>query len=178
MKLIAKIEVALSVIDMLVRWFAGSALLLMTTVLFVNSISRTFFDYSFVGGPALGRLLLIWLCFTASYLLVRSKGHVVIDMVSRAVSNRAYRWLCFINGLIGGVTMAYVGWLGYLFTAKRFAYGQMDPMLDVPTGLFYLPIPIGGFLMAAAYLFEAYKAMLGVVERPRMPGSSADSESE
>ncbi len=177
MKFIGKIDAALGVIDMIVRWFAGSVLLLMTTVLFVNSISRFFFEHSFVGGPALGRLLIVWLCFTASYLLVRRKGHVVIDLLAQAVSDRAYRWLSFVNGLIGGVTMAYVGWLGYLFTAKRFAYGQMDPMLEVPTGLFYLPIPIGGFLMAAAFLFEAYKAMFGVVERPTMSDFTADDES-
>jgi TRAP-type C4-dicarboxylate transport system permease small subunit len=178
MKLIGKLEAALSVVDMFVRWFAGSALLLMTAVLFFNSIGRTFLNVSFVGGPALGRLLLIWLCFIGSYLLVRSTGHVAIDLLSRAVSDRVYRWLSFVIGLVGGVTMAYVSWLGYLFTAKRFAYGQMDPMLELPTGLFYLPIPIGGFLMAVAFLFEAYKALYGVAERPTMSEFDVVEESE
>jgi len=161
MKIINRLEAAFSVIDTIVRWFAGSALLIMTAVLFFNSISRAFFSYSFVGGPALGRLLMIWLCFLAAYLLVRSNGHVVIDLLARAVSGRARRALNVANGLVGGVTMAYVGWQGYLFTAKRFAFGQMDPMLEVPTGFFYLPIPIGAFLMSAAFLFEACKAVFG-----------------
>ncbi len=62
--------------------------------------------------------------------------------------------------------MSYVGWHGYVFTAKRFAYGQMDPMLNVPTGFFYMPLPIGGFLMAVAFLFVALKAGIVGTERP------------
>jgi len=178
MKLISKIEAALCVIDMIVRWFVGSALLLMTAVLFTNSISRTFLNFSFVGGPALGRLLLIWLCFLGAYLLVRNNGHVAVDLMSRVVPDRIYRWLCLVIGLVGGVTMAYVGWLGYVFTAKRFAFGQIDPMLEVPTGLFYLPIPIGGFLMAGAFLFEAVKALFGMVERPTISDIAIVDECE
>lgn len=178
MKLISKIEAALGVVDKIVGHFVGGALLLMTAVLFFNSVSRTFFNYSFVGGPALGRLLMIWLCFLGAYLLVRKGGHVAIDLVARAVSDRAYRWLALVIGLIGGVTMTYVGWHGYVFTAKRFAYGQMDPMLEVPIGLFYLPLPIGGFLMAAAFLFEAVKALFDRVERPTLAEFSVVGEDE
>ena len=165
MKLVDAIEAAFGVVDVAVKWFVGGALLLMTAVLFFNSLGRAFLHESFVGGPALGRLLAIWLCFLGSYLLVRTNGHVVIDIMSRAVSDRAYRRLSVVTGTIGAVTMGYVGWLGYLFTARRFAYGQMDPMLEVPTGVFYLPLPIGGFLMAAAFLFAAVKAGIGLTER-------------
>lgn len=178
MKLVDKIEAALGVIDMVVRWIVGGALLLMTAVLFLNSIGRTFLNLSFVGGPALGRLLVIWLCFLGAYLLVRVNGHVAVDLMARAVSDRVYRWLIMVIGLISGVTMAYVGWLGYVFTAKRFAFGQIDPMLEVPTGFFYLPIPIGGFLMAAAFLFTAFKAWLGIIERPTLPDPTVADEAE
>ncbi len=166
MKLVDAVERALGFVDAIVKWIIGGALLLMTAVLFLNSVGRTFVGVSFVGGPALGRLLVIWLCFLGAYLLVRNNGHVAVDILSRAVSDRAYRWLTVVIGVVGTLTMAYVGWLGLLFTAKRFAFGQMDPMLDVPTGFFYLPLPIGGFLMAVAFLFTAVKAALGRVERP------------
>ena len=177
-KLINGIEAAFGVLDVIVKWIVGGALLLMTAVLFVNAIGRTFLSMSFVGGPALGRLLMIWLCFLGAYLLVRTNGHVAVDIAARAVSDRIYRWLNVVIGLVGAVTMAYVGWLGYLFTARRFAFGQMDPMLEVPTGLFYLPIPIGGFLMSAAFLMEVVKAVTGSVERPTLsnPGTAEEAE--
>ena len=169
MKLINAIEAALGVVDVIVKWIVGGALLLMTAVLFFNSLGRTFLSLSFVGGPALGRLLVIWLCFLGGYLLVRTDRHVAVDLLANAVSDRVYRWLRVAIGIIGAVTMAYVGWFGYVFTAKRFAFGQMDPMLEVPTGLFYLPLPIGGFLMAVAFLFTAVKAVAVGAERPTQP---------
>lgn len=178
MNLIKAIEAALGFIDVIVKWIVASALLLMTAVLFFNAVGRAFFSMSFVGGPALGRLLVIWLCFLGAYLLVRTNGHVAIDILSRAVSDRVYRWLSIIIGVVGAVTMAYVGWLGYLFTAKRFAFGQMDPMLGIATGVFYLPIPIGGFLMAAAFLFAAVKAGTAGTERPTRNEQAATDKPE
>ena len=178
MKLVDALEAAFGVVDVIVKWIVGGALLLMTAVLFVNAIGRTFLSMSFVGGPALGRLLVIWLCFLGAYLLARTGGHVAVDLVSRAVPDRGYRWLSLVIGLVGAVTMGYVGWLGYLFTARRFAFGQMDPMLEVPTGLFYLPIPIGGFLMSAAFLMVAVKAVAGTLERPSLSDLGTAEEAE
>ena len=178
MNLVNALEAAFGVLDVIVKWIVGGALLLMTAVLFVNAIGRTFLTMSFVGGPALGRLLVIWLCFLGAYLLVRTGGHVAVDIVSRAVSDRGYRWLTLVIGLVGAVTMGYVGWLGYLFTARRFAFGQMEPMLEVPIGLFYLPIPIGGFLMSAAFLMVAVKAVAGTLERPSLSDPGAAEEAE
>ncbi len=178
MKFVDGLEAAFGVVDVIVKWIVGGALLSMTAVLFVNAIGRTFLSMSFVGGPALGRLLVIWLCFLGAYLLVRTNGHVAVDIVSRAVSDRGYRRLNFVIGVVGSVTMGYVGWLGYLFTARRFAFGQMDPMLEVPTGLFYLPIPIGGFLMSAAFLMVAMKAVAGTLERPGSSDFGGSEEAE
>ena len=178
MRIIKAIEAALGVIDVIVKWIVGGALLLMTAVLFFNSIARATFEATLVGGPALGRLLVIWLCFLGAYLLVRTNGHVAIDIMSRAVSDRVYQWLSVAIGAIGAATMAYIGWYGYLFTARRFAFGQMDPMLEIPSALFYLPLPVGGGLMAIAFLFGALKAALGQVERPKpsVPGAAGETD--
>lgn len=165
MKLLNGLEAVLGVVDIVVNWIVGSALLLMTAVLFFNSVGRAFFGASMVGGPALGRLLAIWLCFLGAYLLVRTNRHVAINIVTSLVSDRVARGLAVVTGIVGAVTMGYVGWLGALFTAKRFAYGQIDPMLDVPIGIFYLPLPIGGFLMSIAFLVVAVKAAIGVDDK-------------
>ena len=52
-------EVLLASIDVLVTRLIVFALLLMTALLFFNSIGRSLLNISFVGGPALGRLLII-----------------------------------------------------------------------------------------------------------------------
>ncbi|MDH3580828.1 MAG: TRAP transporter small permease [Hyphomicrobiales bacterium] len=160
MALIRVVEAVLSLIDRLVMWLVGAMLLVMTIVLFANSIGRAALNLSFVGGPALGRLLMIWLTFMGAYLLVRSGGHIAIDITKRVVSGRSWRRLEVLIGLAGGATMGYVAWLGYQFTALRFSLGQMDPMLNIPTGVFYLALPLGCGLMALSFFHNALKAFV------------------
>ena len=163
MALIRFVEAALSYIDRLVMWFVGVMLLVMMIVLFANSIGRAVLNISFVGGPALGRLLMIWLTFMGAYLLVRTSRHISIDIAIRLASDRNRRLLVILINLAGAVTTGYLTWLGYLFTLSRFVRGQMDPMLSVPTGIFYLAIPLGCALMAISFFHNALKA---VVEDP------------
>ena len=162
MALVRIVEAVLSFIDRLVMWFIGVMLLVMTIVLFANSIGRAVLNMSFVGGPALGRLLMIWLTFMAAYLLVRTSRHITIDIAIRLASDRNRRLLVILINLAGGVTTSYLTWLGYLFTLSRFERGQMDPMLSVPTGIFYLAIPLGCALMAISFFHNALKAVAEV----------------
>ena len=159
MVLIGIVEAVLSVIDRLVMWFVGIVLLVMTIVLFANSIGRAALNVSFVGGPALGRLLMIWLTFMGAYLLVRTSRHITIDIAIRLASDRGRRLLVILINLAGAVTTGYLTWLGYLFTLTRFERGQMDPMLSIPTGIFYLAIPLGCALMAISFFHNALKAI-------------------
>lgn len=160
MAFIRYIEVALSLVDRVVVRLIGISLLAMTVLLFVNSIGRAVLNMTFVGGPALGRLLMIWMTFMGVYLLVRTGRHVAIDITARMVSKRTLRWLLVVIGTAGGVTMGYVSWLGYRFTLLRFSFGQMDPMLQIPTGYFYVIIPLGCALSAISFFHNALKSLV------------------
>ena len=134
----------------------------MTGVLFLNSISRSTLNISFVGGPALGRLLVIWLTFFGAYLAVRSGRHITVDVLQRLLSPLTVRKLSIPIGLFGAMTTAYITWLGTIFTWTRFSAGQIDPMLEISSGFFYLPVPLGGFLMTLAFLQIVLKCILDV----------------
>ena len=90
-------------------------------------------------------------------------------MLSDNVSQRAQRALNVIANSAATVLSAYVAWLGYLFTATRFTFGQVDVMIQISVGYFYLPIPIGFSLMTVGFMIKAMKAMLNV------PGRSTGS---
>ena len=154
-------ERALGAIDVVVRVIVVAALLSMTAVLFLNSIGRSVLNVSFVGGPALGRLLVIWLTFLGAYLAVRSGTHITVDIVRRLVPERVLEQLTVFVGLFSAVTCAWVAWLSAAFTWTRFASGQIDPMLEIPSGLFYLPVPIGAGLMTLAFLQAAMQTLAG-----------------
>lgn len=156
--IVARFESLLGAVDGLVRWVVVSALLLMTGVLFFNSIGRSVLNVSFVGGPALGRLLVIWLTFLGAYLAVRSGSHITVDVLQRLLTPRAVKRLSIPIGLFGAATTAYITWLSAMFTWTRFSAGQIDPMLEIPSGFFYLPVPLGSLLMTLAFLQVAFKS--------------------
>ena len=81
-------ERVLGTVDVIVRVIVVATLLSMTAVLFLNSIGRSVLNVSFVGGPALGRLLVIWLTFLGAYLAVRAGTHITVDVVRRLLPPR------------------------------------------------------------------------------------------
>ena len=148
-------------VDSLVRAIVVIALLAMTAVLFLNSIGRSVLNVSFVGGPALGRLLVIWLTFLGAYLAVRSGAHISVDVVQRVLPERWLRRLAVVTGITGALTSGYVAWLGAEFTWTRLAFGQLDPMLEISSAWFYLPVPLGAGLMVLAFIQSALQTAGG-----------------
>ncbi len=155
-------ERVLGTVDVIVRVIVVATLLSMTAVLFLNSIGRSVLNVSFVGGPALGRLLVIWLTFLGAYLAVRAGTHITVDVVRRLLPPRRVDQLTSLVGLFSAVTCAWVAWLSATFTWTRFAAGQIDPMLEIPSAFFYLPVPIGTSLMTLAFFQVAMKALVGI----------------
>jgi len=149
---VVRLERVLASIDGVVRIIVVTALLSMTAILFLNSIGRSVLNVSFVGGPALGRLLVIWLTFLGAYLAVRSRSHITVDLVRRLLPEHIVDRLTIFVGLFSAATCAWITWLSASFTWTRFAAGQIDPMLEIPSGIFYLPVPIGTCLMTLAFL--------------------------
>jgi TRAP-type C4-dicarboxylate transport system permease small subunit len=168
--IVTAVEHLLGKIDVAVRAFVVLALLAMTALLFLNSVGRSVLNVSFVGGPALARLIVIWMTFLGAYLAVRLGAHITVDIVRQVLSERLLRVLPIPVGVIGALTTGWVAWLGAEFTVTRFAAEQIDPMLEIPTAYFYLPVPIGCALMAIAF---AQIAMAAVLDLP-----AAENETE
>jgi len=159
--IVHELDRTLAAVDKVVRLIVVTALLLITAVLFLNSVGRSALNVSFVGGPSLGRLLVIWLTFLGAYLTARSGTHITVDLVQRLFPQRFLRRLAVLVGCCSALTCAYIAWLSALFTWTRFAAGQIDPMLEIPSGFFYLPVPIGSCLMALAFAHIAMRAAIG-----------------
>lgn len=160
------VEAILGVFDRLARWGAGIALLIMTAVLFGNSLARFLFNVSFVGGEELARILVIWLTFLAAYLVVRANAHVAIDILLRLVNETAYRVITAMVGVLGAATTGYIAWFAIDLCQRIWAGGQMSSVLPVLKVVFYLPLPIGFGLMSVAFLLNAVYAIQGTLKRP------------
>lgn len=176
MRLLTFIDAALGYLDLLARWVAGSALLAMTIVLFGSSVSRFLFNWALVGSDEIARVLAIWTTFLGAFVVVRANQHVAIDILLRLVSDRWFRIITAAIGVIGGVTMSYVTWHGGTLAWKIWASGQVSAVLPMAKAVFYFPVPLGGGLMAAAFLVLAAKAAAGTLVRPAELAPIFDSE--
>jgi TRAP-type C4-dicarboxylate transport system permease small subunit len=175
------IERPLRVVDHITTWAIGLMLAVITLVLFTYAVARYFAGFTIIGGEELARCLMVWMTFLGAYLLVRTRGHVAIDLVSKALTGR---WAALLNTLIaivGIITCAYVAHLGWNLTNRIFSTGQRMSSLPLARGWFYLPVPIGFGLMTLAFAQMLIASWTGVAHpmardfgprQDRMPAAS------
>jgi TRAP-type C4-dicarboxylate transport system permease small subunit len=159
MFIIRWINTLLSVLDRVIGWSAGICLLIITGVLFVNSMARYFAGIAFIGGEELARLLMVWLTFLGSYLLVRIQGHVTVDILPQVMPPLGLRILIIAVGLVGAVTMVWVARIGWDLAIFIMSTDQMMSSLPIRRGWLYFSIPIGTGLMAVAYAMQVLLAL-------------------
>lgn len=160
----------LGALDVVVRTAAGIALLVVTFTIFLNASGRYTLGMSFLGGEELARLLTVWITFVAAYSVLRSDGHVSIDLVLRVVPDGVQRVLRGVTAFIGTLTMAYLTYRAYQLSAFSLGTGQMGTTLPVPRGLFFLPVCVGAALMSVAFAEKLVRAITNTL--PPLPALS------
>ncbi|GGE16247.1 hypothetical protein GCM10011360_01250 [Primorskyibacter flagellatus] len=148
-------------LDRLVALLAGAVLIGVTVLLTVNAAARSLGVVLFSGGPTLAGLLVLWLTFVGAYIPARRGGHITVDMIGDRLPAPAFRALRVAVALVAAGLCAVSARIGWEFAAFRFASGQIDQMLFIPTGWFYAPLPAGFALCALAWLHAAAAAIWG-----------------
>ncbi len=159
MWLIRGLNTVLGGIDRVVGWAAGLCLLVITGVLFVNSMARYFAGFAIIGGEEFARFLMVWLTFLGSYLLVRIQRHVTVDILPQVLPETGVRALTIVIGLVGAFTMGYIAVIGWDLATFIHGTGQMMSSLPIRRGWIYFAIPVGTGLMAVAYAMQVLLAL-------------------
>lgn len=96
-----------------------------------------------------GRYVFIWLCLLGAAVGVKHRGHFGVDLLlKRLRPSRAARLLMVIDGL-GLAFCAVLTWFGVALALRTLE--QTSPGLDLPMGVPYLALPIGGGLMVVYF---------------------------
>ncbi len=165
-------------VDRVVGAIAGACLLVITAVLFVNSVGRYVAGITFIGGEELARYLMIWLTFLGSYLLVRRSRHISVDLVMRTLPPAYQRLLGIAISAFGAIVLGYFAWFGAELTALIMSSGQVSSSLPIRTGWLYLSVPVGAALMTAAFLWNVVRALIGDQTNVYDDEESPDAPSE
>lgn len=154
------------------RWLCSAMLLAMTFVLFANVVARNFLGYSYIGTEAVGTYLMVWLTFIGAAFIVRSHGHVSVDLLLRVAGARMLRTVMLLTAVVGMVTSGYMAMIGFELTRFIFRNGQVETTLGISTGFLYLPLPVGMILMLLNYA-DLFFAVLRK-DDSRLPSAATD----
>jgi TRAP-type C4-dicarboxylate transport system permease small subunit len=128
------------------RWLVILLMGSMATLVFVNVIARYVFNDSIIWVEELTQYQMIWITYLGAGLALREGRHVAVDLFAEWLPQGLRR---YVRVLVGLLMLAFLVTLAVLgFQIAAFTWNQETPVLNIPTGIPYLGIPIGASVMA------------------------------
>lgn len=139
----------------LVRWVVTIMLLVMTSALLAQIIFRYFFQQPLVWSEELALVLMIWITYLGSALLLASHEHISIDFLVELLPQAGQRWLAVAVAMLMilfNVALTYGAWLVAKATAR-----STSPGLGISEAWHYAGPVLGGALLVLVSADELVK---------------------
>lgn len=144
-------------IQVAVRTLIGLCMIVMMTVIFVQTATRYLVFYSIPWSEELSRYLYVTLTLMGMNLAISSKQLVRIDIIDNYLGEKADKWLnafrCLLALLITAVF--FVSSFGMIAGSAT----QTSPAMGISMQIMYSVLGVGFLLSAIAALFELYDAL-------------------
>ncbi|WP_298965877.1 TRAP transporter small permease [uncultured Roseibium sp.] len=152
-------------------WIAALLFFCAGGMLTYEVAARYLFIAPTIWAAELSQLCLIWGTMLAMPWLLQSGRHIAVDAITERLGPFGKR-LCYgLSMLAVGLFSGIVTWFGGDIFWDSFERGRTTgSMLDLPTWVAELAIPVGFALLFVQALLEVLKAMRGT-----MPGADAPS---
>jgi TRAP-type C4-dicarboxylate transport system permease small subunit len=136
---------------------AAAGLAAMALYVSYEVAARYFFGMPTNWTNDLAEYTMVWATFLLAPWLVRTGGHISIEILVATMPPKTRRAIAVFVELAAASVCAIACWQTWLTTADVFARGLMIAKTwSVPLHLLYLPIPIGFGLMAVEFLRRAF----------------------
>lgn len=117
----------------------------MAVLVFLNVVTRYVFNHSIIWVEELTQYQMIWVAYLGAGLALREARHVAVDTLQDLLPAPLRRHLRTLLAAAMAVFLAVLAVLGFQIVA--FTWNQETPVMNVPTGLPYLAVPIGAVAM-------------------------------
>ncbi len=119
----------------------------MSTLVFVNVVTRYVFNFSIIWAEEVSQYLMIWIAYVGAGLALREGRHVALEILHDRLPAPLSRR---VRMVVGGLVLAFLGTVTVLgFQFALFVWNQETPVLNISLGIPSLAIPIGSLLFAA-----------------------------
>ncbi len=138
-----------------------AAAMIVFTVIFVpvDVASRYFFGAPITWVYEVTEYILLMVPCLAMAWLARHNGHVVIDVVTSHLGERARARLAAATRLVVAATCAFVAWWGATVTFTSFrTHAVIENVLQTPQWMIYICIPLGFALTAIEFARQGVRA--------------------
>ena len=167
------------VVKQVIRGFCGTGLLILTIVVFVSAISRTFFSHSFTGSDEFAQYLMVWVVLFASILCAEANDLVNVDIIFYILPERLKPFIRIIAHAIACIFLIIFS----IFAVDTVQRIKMMGTFSVgipffPMWLLYLPATFCTLLMGVEYGKLAIKAVYQLVKAFKAPSSDEQLSSE
>jgi C4-dicarboxylate transporter DctM subunit len=134
--------------DSLEKWVAALIMCFALVLSFYSIFARYVFHWSLDWSDEISVYAVIWSVFFGISSLIKTDGHVRVDLLISRFSSKRQKILDSYHTLLGLAFIAVVAWGGYLLVQKAYATGiTSESHLKFKMYLPFLVMPIGGLLL-------------------------------
>ena len=143
-------------------WLAAVLFTVAGIMLTYEVMARYFFIMPTVWAAELSQLCLIWGCLVAMAWLLSARRHIAVDAVIQLLPPSVQRWIEAAAMLVVAAFSAMVTWKGWSIFLDSFERGRTTgSLLDLPSWIVELAVPLGFALLFIQALIEAVRSARG-----------------
>jgi len=117
----------------------------MSIAVFIQIIFRYLLHQPIYWSEEFPRFILIWLTFLGSAIAMKNRSHLSISLLTNRLAVQKRIWVQFFANLLSLLFISIVVWGGIIITILTMP--NRTAALQMPTGLVYLAVPVGGIIM-------------------------------
>ncbi|WP_454019625.1 TRAP transporter small permease [Azospirillum sp. Marseille-Q6669] len=155
----------------------------LVTLVTANVFARYALEVGLLWAEEVSRLLFVWVVFLGSWVALRRKAHMAIDVVAERLPAASRAAVVLLGQLCVLVFLCVVAWAGYRLVMTTLDFGRATPILGISAAWGYLAVPVAAALMALEVLREliasvAASARTGAAAQGPLPHHKPVSEGE
>ncbi len=125
---------------------------------FVEVVLRYAFATSIVWSSEVVVVCIIWAVFIGLSMTLRKGAHIKVEVVVDLLSGKKRFAVVLLSTLIGIVFALFLFFYSIKYTAFLKESGEISITTDIPEYIYFLALPIGGFLFSIRYIQEILRA--------------------
>ena len=135
----------------------------MMSVTFWGVISRFILNNASPWAEEAARYLSIWAAFIGASLGVRRGAHIGVEAFVMILPEKARQYFNIVISIICIGFCGAIAYIGYDYTLRLAATGQLSPAMRIPIVWAYSAVPLGCLLMTLRYLLSIIEQVLVLI---------------